>query len=667
MDSILRLNCGRLHSIHARNSQVTPYLDMSTITPIAIEARGDWSATDLTNVRLVLDQPPEKAIFDSIIQRAAATAKKATADSALPFDKLLRLGELDASSWWKGSTAKAVEAPIGQSGARGVQRLVFGEGTAHHALLVGQTGSGKTNLMHVLITTLALNYSPDEIELYLIDFKGGVGFKQYATCRLPQARVIAIQSEREFGLSVLDGLEAELKRRFDLFRSAGVENLTEYRAKTSEKMPRLLLIVDEFQEFFQPQDDLAQQARSFFDRIVRQGRAFGIHILLATQSLSGTAALPSSTQEQMGIRIVLQCSENDARVILADGNHGARQITRRGEGIYNDASGRIEGNKPFQAPLYSDSDFEKCMAAIRQLADERGNKAGPLIFEGNEAARIEECQTLTCVATVAKWPEKQQMATTWLGEPVAIRPPVAARFQRQAGRHLLIVAREEEEGLGVLYSAWAALLAHHSPASGVRFLVLDHSNPDCEWNGLANTIQEQFEHQIELLNRRSLAEHIPALLREAGQRLSNANVKTPSIYVMFLGLHRVRDLRPDDGAPFRPGEKTLADSFAQLLRDGPEAGIHVLAWADTFANARRTLDRGVREFGIRVAGAMSVEDSRAFLDEPHAGRLDKPHRVIILDEDRPGICNKVRPYGIPGRLWLENLSKTLKSRPANNI
>ena len=635
--------------------------------PTTTSARDDWNGIDLTGVRMILDQPPDKAIFDNIIQRAATTAKKLAAESALPFEKLLRLGELDTSSWWKGSTAKVVEAPIGQSGARGVQRLVFGEGTAHHALLVGQTGSGKTNLMHVLITTLALNYSPDEIQLYLIDFKGGVGFKQYATCRLPQARVIAIESEREFGLSVLQGLEAELKRRFDLFRSAGVENLTEYRAKTGETLPRLLLIVDEFQEFFQPQDDLAQQARNFFDRMVRQGRAFGIHILLATQSLSGTAALPSSTQEQMGIRIVLQCSETDARLILADGNHGARQITRRGEGIYNDASGRIEGNKPFQTPLYSDSDFEKCVRAIHRLAVDRGDAAGPLVFEGNEAARIEECQPLRSLAADPKWPAKQDLAMAWLGEPVAIRPPVLARFQRQAGRHLLIVAREEQEGLGILYSAWAGLLAHHSPASGARFLVMDHSNPDADWNGLSSAIQEQFEHQIELLNRRSLAENIPALLREAGDRLKNANVKTPTIYLIFLGMHRVRDLRPDDNAPFRPGEKSLADSFAQLLRDGPEAGIHVLAWADTLANARRTLDRGMREFGIRAAGAMSVEDSRAFLDEPHAGRLDKPHRVIIHDEDRPGICDKVRPYGIPGRLWLENLAKALKFRGTNSV
>jgi hypothetical protein len=147
---------------------------------------------------------------------------------------------------------------------------------------------------------------------------------------------------------------------------------------------------------------------------------------------------------------------------------------------------------------------------------------------------------------------------------------------------------------------------------------MDYADPDSDWGGLSTGIQEKFEHQIELLNRRSLAEHVTALLRETSQRLNNTNVKTASIYVMLLGLHRVRDLRPDDSAPFRPGERTLADSFAQLLRDGPEAGIHVLAWADTLANARRTLDRGMREFGIRVAGAMSVEDSRAFPSVPRS-------------------------------------------------
>ncbi len=111
--------------------------------------------------------------------------------------------------------------PLGGAGATKLQALKLGEGTAQHVLIAGKTGSGKSTLLHALITNVALTYSPDQIELYLIDFKKGVEFKTYATYQLPHARVIAIESEREFGLSVLEKLDAELKRRGDLYRDAG--------------------------------------------------------------------------------------------------------------------------------------------------------------------------------------------------------------------------------------------------------------------------------------------------------------------------------------------------------------------------------------------------------------------------------------------------------------
>src|SRR6202008_1655275 len=96
---------------------------------------------------------------------------------------------------------------------------------SQHALVAGKTGSGKSTLLHALITNLALHYGPEEVELYLIDFKKGVEFKTYAVHELPHARVVAVESEREFGLSVLQRLDAELKRRGDLFRTAGGEDL----------------------------------------------------------------------------------------------------------------------------------------------------------------------------------------------------------------------------------------------------------------------------------------------------------------------------------------------------------------------------------------------------------------------------------------------------------
>ncbi|MEN8217831.1 MAG: hypothetical protein ABFS56_15975 [Pseudomonadota bacterium] len=80
----------------------------------------------------------------------------------------------------------------------------------------------------------------------------------------------AIESEREFGLSVLEGIDAELKRRGDLFRNAGADNLKNYRQKTHQSLPRILLLVDEFQEFFTENDKLASDAAQMLDRLVRQ-------------------------------------------------------------------------------------------------------------------------------------------------------------------------------------------------------------------------------------------------------------------------------------------------------------------------------------------------------------------------------------------------------------
>src|SRR5205807_2294376 len=134
---------------------------------------------------------------------------------------------------------------------------------------------------HALITNLALHYGPDEVELYLIDFKKGVEFKTYATHALPHARVVAVESEREFGLSVLQRLDVELKRRGDLFRAAGVQDIASFRenaergARNAERevrsaLPRILLIVDEFQEFFVEDDRVSQDSALLLDRLVRQ-------------------------------------------------------------------------------------------------------------------------------------------------------------------------------------------------------------------------------------------------------------------------------------------------------------------------------------------------------------------------------------------------------------
>src|SRR5438270_4463054 len=134
-------------------------------------------------------------------------------------------------------------------------------------------------------------------------------------------------------------------------------------------MPRILLVVDEFQELFVEDDRIGQDAAQLLDRLVRQGRAFGLHVLLGSQTLGGAYTLARSTIDQMAVRIALQCSEADAHLILSDENSAARLLSRPGEAIYNDANGLVEGNNPFQVVWLSDDRREGFLHSIQDLAN----------------------------------------------------------------------------------------------------------------------------------------------------------------------------------------------------------------------------------------------------------------------------------------------------------
>lgn len=90
---------------------------------------------------------------------------------------------------------------------------------------------------------------PDELRIYLVDFKRGVEFKIYADYELPAFKVIAIESEREFGYNILLALEREQKIRANLFKKNHVDRIEEYR-DTGEKLPRILVIMENFMSFF---------------------------------------------------------------------------------------------------------------------------------------------------------------------------------------------------------------------------------------------------------------------------------------------------------------------------------------------------------------------------------------------------------------------------------
>lgn len=629
----------------------------------------EWQNELLQRADLEFDHPPGPEQFRQLLKVVGQGAKEAS-KVEVPFARLIP----PFREWWRGSARELLQAPIGRAGARKVQYFELGKGTAHHALVAGKTGMGKSNLFHALITSLSLIYSPAELELYLIDFKKGIEFKNYAAFQLPHARVIAIESEREFGLSVLKGLDQELERRGRLFRSVGCSSLSEYRSRLEESpgpqepapLPRILLIVDEFQEFFTSEDRIASGAKIYLDRLARQGRAFGIHIFLGSQSLSGTANINRGIMDQIGVRIAMQCSEADSRLVLSDDNPAARLLTRPGDGFYNAMNGLKEGNIRFQTAWLSDKERDGYLEKIRELARSRGFQyKEPVVFEGNLLPGLfgRRDHPLKKLLEDTSWPQGPAKGTAYIGEPLTIDSPVSVNFTRRQGKNLVILGRDENSARGIISSLLVSLALHLSPNEG-QFSVADPAAQDHAGENFFEACRRAVPHSVKIVTPRDLENQVDELYELVNNRLQGAGAPKETLFFVALGLSRVRTIRREGGTGYKkPGlPLSPAEKLAFILREGPEAGIHVIAWFETLTSLTSVLDnKAMADFGLRIGLPISEAESRLLFDKLDAARLN-PGRAVFYDDEKVGDLVKFRPYGPIDVLLLQEVGVSLKKR-----
>ncbi len=613
-----------------------------------------WEHGEFGSLPLQIDRPPEPERFTELVRTVGGKVKDADRVE-VPFSNIVP----DREAWWTEDSRRGLDMPLGRAGATKLQHLRLGQGTSQHVLIAGKTGSGKSTLLHALITSSALRYSPDELEFYLIDFKKGVEFKAYAAFNLPHAKVVAIESEREFGLSVLERLDQELKRRGDLFRRIGVQDVRGYRAAQPDaRMPRILLIIDEFQELFVEEDNISQSAALLLDRLVRQGRAFGIHVMLGSQTLAGAYSLARSTLGQMAVRIALQCSEADAHLILSEENTAARLLTRPGEAIYNDANGLFEGNHPFQVVWLSDHEREHYLRELEEhVKQQKYQGPAAIVFEGNIPADPRTNVPMARLLSGEQEPEYVHAPQAWLGAAVAIKEPTAVPMVRQSGGNLLLVGHREEAALGVLATSLVALAAQDRPQGGDlgRFVVLDGTRADAPEAGFWPRFARQFGREVTVSTPRDAAKVIAEIDAEVCRRQEAGIEDAPPIFVAAYDVGRFRDLRrEEEDFGFSMGEDKPASpgkQFANILREGPPVGIHLLMWCDSYNNVIRALDRqGLRDVDYRIVFQMNATDSSNLIDTPLASRLGV-HRAILYNEGR-GTIEKFRPYGLPTDEWM---------------
>jgi len=641
-------------------------LESPCVNMVWKEGRLSWREPNFGRYPLSLDSPPDQTRFSELLHKVGNAARDANRVE-VPFDFIAPKPD----QYWTFETSKGVDIPLGRAGATKLQHLKLGKGTSQHALTAGKTGSGKSTLLHALITNGALRYSPNELELYLIDFKKGVEFKVYAVMELPHARVIAVESEREFGLSVLQRLDVELKERGEIYRELGCQDLAGYReARPEVPMPRILLIVDEFQEFFIEDDKIAQEVTLLLDRLVRQGRAFGMHVILGSQTLGGQYSLPKATLGQMAVRIALQCSEADAHLILSEDNTAARLLTRPGEAIYNDANGMLEGNNLFQVVWLSDERRETALTRIQEMSREHHiQKPPPIVFEGNMPADVSKNPLLNQLLAATEWPEPPKADYAWLGDAIAIKDPTSIVFRPQSGSNVLVVGQNDEAALAMMIMSALSIAAQRPPAGpqAPRFYLFDGSPVDSALAGQLGRLKELIPHPVTNVSWRELGATFVDLAAEVKRRQESASDDQAPIYLFIYDVQRFRDLckadddfgysRYDEDKPPPP-----AKLFADVLRDGPPVGIHTMIWCDSVNNMNRTLDRqGLKEFENRILFQMSGNDSSTLIDTPAASKLGENRAMYYSEEENR--FEKFRPYGVPELPWLETIKQRFGARP----
>lgn len=581
------------------------------------------------------------------------------------------------------STKDGIRIPIGIRGANEVQYLTLGVGGSHHALIAGVAGSGKSSLLHTIILKTLTQYSPEELSVYLVDFKRGVEFKMYADFVLPSFKVVAIESEREFGYNILVALEREQKIRADLFKKSGVDKIEEYRDVSEEeiprKMPRILVIMDEFHELFSnANDEFAKKSAVIMERIVRQGRAFGIHLILASQSYSNITGIDRAVFDQMAVRIVLKCSKSDANLLLDNGSSEIDQISidDPGRAVYNSEAGNKEYNSHFRVVYIDPSKHRKMLKEISDSTRKFADPKQPVRIllsniEDNKYSIFNQFPNYD--ATDYKTPGR-----IYIGEPLSVTNNMGVDFTRNEYSNLLMIGKDTEKARSMFTFAIISLSINYwianREAPKKPFITLFNCKPldDSYFKDTLKLLSEFLPEYVRYVTCDDVAEAqtIVSNLHENVSSVKSVGVKDQ--YLFVFGYQRAEELKsetkltqsedidnlfnimPKDSNKPKLSPKEM---FRIIVKNGAQKGVHTLIWQDSFNTLYQDDKDMMSYFSMKVAFDMSPEEYSRFISENDISLMSENNAIYY---NRAKDNQKFRPYQAPDEKWLEKISKKLK-------
>lgn len=521
---------------------------------------------------------------------------------------------------WSNSSIDGLTFSIGKFGVNDMNVTIGDEiNQRHNALITGAVGQGKSNLISIIIHSLCYRYSPEELQLFLLDYKEGVTFKPFSNIGqeeyLPHARALGLESDISFGLAVMEYLFAQYQYRMKLLKQYNYRSIRELRINKPEiLMPRIVVIIDEFQMMFGDDVQQGQKIADMLEKSVRLYRAAGIHFILASQTLSGNMALVQkrdSIFSQVPIRIALKNSISESQQTLGLNNSSAAFLRPR-EAVVNLDYGEVTQNRK-TVIAFAD---EKVLQPLRHSWWNKMRKIStpPYVFEGDKRITISKA-----FDAIGKLKNENSIPKAILGEMISIDgKTVQIPMTNEMGRNIAIIGTSDIEcntAVGMAQSISLSLALQH-PTGNARFIWCDFSR-NSESNSAFVKAMESAGFFIEDVS--------PDTFESFIKDLQNAPNENESVYVFGLFMdkwHYAKD-------PY--GQGSCLKGFVE---NAPMNGIHFIGWWQKASN-----------YNAQTAGFGSTDafNTKVFLriDERSVQTLTSPFVRWSSSENRALISDSI--------------------------
>lgn len=588
-----------------------------------------------------------------------------------------------------------IVAPIGYNENGEVVNFCMDVNKQHyHAFVIGATGSGKSRFLHNVILSMTTKYSPEDLELYLLDFKG-VEFNCYRNFKHVRA-VLVDRADERITYEVIKDLKVRMEERQHILAQAGASDVDEYnKMKTGEHLSQIILVADECQTLFADRTKNGKLQNEMVDilaLVAQQGRAYGVHLLLATQSLSNAPQLGKEILNQISEHYILPCLPADAAKLVPDHERMTTEKVvagmKKGEGqcYYQGA----EENISFTFNYVSKGEMQQQLVERAENKAESHKSNGQIYFSGSLRFEIDEAK--------ADYLEKKsrRSITASPGQSLGIEQiPLTFTLKDDISENVLLLGINDNQfvtrtSFNVLSSL---MISNAKKEFGYRFLVMDCLDDD----------EAEYLNLLDCMADKGLCTLIaPRKRKEALKRLCD-EIAADSVKPTILFIHgqeRFRELKlnmeiesgqqesltlqleendyasalqmlniPDLSGNNTPSKKSdihnVREALVYILDNGPEQQVHTIMQLDRPINFLFSQDGYVKKQDVytrfkHLICLKSDESTSSLLGLPDDIRLhqleDNPDRLrAYYFNEESQKTELITPYTLPEISKIESL------------